>query len=112
METSFIGRDDYSSIIDAIWSAADKHGGSSAVQSMSSSGWNWGGITTNDWYQHNVPKALQTEVVKYDATWESVITSVGDKAVATATGNAAAPRCTGMAVAGVAAGVAAFAGMM
>lgn len=112
LETSFIMRSDYTSIVDAIWSAAEKDGGSDVVASLSASYWGWGAVTTNDWYTKNVPKALQTEVVNYDSAWDSAVTSV--EAKATATKNAAAPRCTGMAIAGagVAMGVAAFAGAM
>ncbi|ROW10420.1 hypothetical protein VMCG_01807 [Cytospora schulzeri] len=110
VETSFVMRDDYQSIVNDIWSAAEKDGGSKAVASMSSSGFDWGEITTNTWYQDNVHKKYQTAVVKYDEAWDSAFTSV--EAKATATGNAAAPRCTGMAVAGVALGVAAVAGVM
>lgn len=111
VETSFGERDDYTSIVDAIWSAASKDGGDKVLASMSASYWNWGDITTDGWYTSNVPKALQTEVLNYDSAWESAITKV--EAKATATGNAAAPRCTGMAVAGVAlAGVAAVAGVI
>lgn len=111
VETSFVGRDDYTSIINAIWSAASKDGGDEVVASLSASYWNWGDITTDGWYTSNVPKALQTEVLEYDSAWESAITKV--EAKATATGNAAAPRCTGMAVAGAAlAGVAAVAGVL
>ncbi|KAJ0123028.1 hypothetical protein N8I77_010109 [Diaporthe amygdali] len=110
-QTSFAMRSDYRDIVEAIWSAADKDGGSSVVESLSESFWNWGAVTTNNWFQDNVPKSLQTAVAQYDDTWESVFTSV--EAKATGTQNAAAPRCTGMAVAGVAAlGVAAVAGAM
>ncbi|KAL1866023.1 hypothetical protein Daus18300_006924 [Diaporthe australafricana] len=110
-QTSFAMRSDYRDIVDAIWSAAEQDGGSSVVESLSASYWNWAAVTTNPWFQDNVPKALQTAVGDYDDTWESVFTSV--EAKATATKNAAAPRCTGMAVAGVAAlGVAAVAGAM
>lgn len=103
-------RDDYRSIINAIWSAAEKDGGSRVVESMSSSYWDWSGVTTNDWYQDNVPKTYQTAVVQFDEAMDSAFTSV--EAKATATKNAGAPRCTGMAVAGVALGVAAVAGVM
>lgn len=118
VETSFVLASGYSSIVEAIWSAAKKDGGSEVVESLSASYWDWGAVTTNDWYTKNVPKALQTEVVKYDSAWGSAMTSVYDKvAAATATGssNAAAapvPRCTGMAVAGIVAGVAAMAGVV
>ncbi|KAI3391569.1 hypothetical protein diail_7139, partial [Diaporthe ilicicola] len=108
-QTSFAMRSDYRDIVEAIWSAAEKDGGSSVVESMSSSYWNWAAVTTNDWFTKNVPQPLQTAVGQYDDTWESVFTSV--EAKVTGTKNAAAPRCTGMAVAGVAAlGVAAVAG--
>lgn len=112
VETSFVDRSDYTSIVDAIWSAAAKDGGDAVVASLSASYWNWGDITTDAWYTKNVPGALQTEVLQYDSAWESAFTKV--EAKATATGNAAAPRCTGMvAAAGVAmAGVAAVAGVM
>ncbi|KAF3759917.1 hypothetical protein M406DRAFT_358649 [Cryphonectria parasitica EP155] len=104
IETSFGGRSDYTSIVDAIYSAASKGGGANVVSSLSVSQWNWGDITTNGWYTSNVPKSMQTEISKYDSAWESAITKV--EAKATATGNAAAPRCTGMEMVGVAAGVA------
>ncbi|ROV88914.1 hypothetical protein VSDG_08932 [Cytospora chrysosperma] len=110
VETSFAGRDDYRSIIDSIWSAAEKDGGSKVVESMSSSYWDWSGVTTNDWYQDNMPKAYQTAVAKFDEDMDSAFTSV--EAEVTATKNAGAPRCTGMAVAGVALGFAAVAGVM
>lgn len=110
-QTSFAMRSDYRDIVEAIWSAAEQDGGSSVVESLSASYWNWGAVTTNAWFQDNVPGALQTAVAQYDDAWESVYTSV--EAKATGTKNAAAPRCTGMAVAGVAAlGVAAVAGAM
>lgn len=110
-QTSFAMRSDYRDIVEAIWSAAEEDGGSSVVESLSASYWNWGAVTTNPWFRDNVPGALQTAVAQYDDAWESVYTSV--EAKATATKNAAAPRCTGMAVAGVAAlGVAAVAGAM
>lgn len=110
-QTSFAMRSDYRDIVNAIWSAAEEDGGSSVVESLSSSYWNWAEVTTNPWFRDNVPGALQTAVAQYDDTWESVFTSV--EAKATGTKNAAAPRCTGMAVAGVAAlGVAAVAGAM
>lgn len=112
VETSFGMRSDYRSIVDAIWSAAEKHGDSDDVKSLSTSGWYWDAITTNDWYHDNVPKALQTDVVKYNSAWDSVVTSVEAKAVETGSKNAAAPMCTGMAVAGVAAFGAAIAGAM
>ncbi|KAG8167378.1 hypothetical protein KVR01_003067 [Diaporthe batatas] len=108
-ETSFAMRSDYQDIVNAIWSAAEKDGGSSVVESLSASYWNWGAVTTNDWFTKNVPGSLQTAVAQYDDAWESVMTSV--EAKATATQNAAPARCTGMAVAGVAAlGIAAVAG--
>ncbi|KAK7734690.1 hypothetical protein SLS53_007794 [Cytospora paraplurivora] len=112
VETSFGLRSDYQSIVNAIWSAAEKHGDSDDLKSLSTSGWYWDAITTNDWYHDNVPKALQTEVADYDNAWASVITSVGVKAEETGSKNAAAPMCTGMAVAGVAAFGAAIAGVM
>lgn len=108
-QTSFAMRSDYRDIVEAIWSAAEKDGGSSVVESLSASYFNWGAITTNDWFTENVPGPLQTAVAEYDDAWEKVFTSV--EAKATATQNAAPARCTGMAVAGVAAlGVAAVAG--
>ncbi|CAN8099875.1 unnamed protein product [Discula destructiva] len=110
VETSFGMRDDYHTIVNAIWSAASKDGGDEVLASMSASYWNWAGITTNGWYTSNVPKALQTEVLNYDSAYGSAYSSV--EAKATATGNAAAPRCTAMAVAGVAAFGAAVAGIM
>lgn len=109
VQTSFIERSDYGSIITAIYSAASK-GGDDVAASISASEWDWGSITTAGWYTSNVPKSLQTEVAKYDKAWDSAVSSV--EAKATATGNAAAAKCTGMALAGVAAGVAAVAGMM
>lgn len=116
VETSFALASGYSSVVDAIWSAAEKgDGGGGAPASLSASGWNWGDITTNAWYTKNVPAAVQTEVARYDSAWDDAIDSVYSE-VATATGGsanaAAAPRCTGMAVAGVVAGVAAMAGAL
>lgn len=114
VETSFIMQSYYTSIVDAIWSAAEKDGGSDVVASLSASYWDWGAVTTNDWYTKNVPKALQTDVVNYNSAWDAAVTSVEAKATATKNAAAALPRCTGMAVAGagVAMGVAAFAGVM
>lgn len=113
--TSFAESDEYTSIIDAIYSAAAKESDKQAteiVASLEASGWDWGAITTNGWYTSNVPKSYQTAVQKYDSAWDSAYTSVEAKAVATGSKNAA-PKCTGMAVAGVAAfGVAAVAGVM
>ncbi|KUI74504.1 hypothetical protein VM1G_10102 [Cytospora mali] len=111
VETSFVTRSDYTSIVDAIWSAADKDANSKALASLSASGFDWSAITTNDWYQDNVPKAYQTAVVKYDSAWDSAYSSVEAKATGSKNA-AAAPRCTGMAVAGMAFGVAAVAGAM
>lgn len=120
VETSFELATGYRSIVDAIWSAADKDGGDAVVASLSASYWNWASVTTNDWYAKNVPAALQTRVADFDSAWEGAITSVYGEAVATATATgssenaAAAPaaRCTGMAVAGVVAGVVAMAGVV
>lgn len=113
VETSFVMRDDYTAIVDAIWSAASKDGGSTVVESLSASYWDWGAVTTNSWYQDNVPNSLQTAVASYDGAWDSAFTSVEAKATATKNAaGAAAPKCTGMAVAGVALGVAAVAGVM
>lgn len=114
LETSFALASDYSSLIDDIYSAASKDGGSDVTASLEKSGWNWGAITTNAWYTKDVPKAVQTAVAKYDSAWEDSINSVYSKAVTTTgTANAAAvPQCTGMAVAGFAAGVAAVAAVL
>lgn len=115
VQTSFAGRDDYMTIIDAIWSAASKDGGSDVVASMSASYFDWGGITEDAWYTQNVPAALQTQVLAYDSAWDSAFGSVQAKATGTGTATenaAAAPRCTGMAVAGVAALGAAVVGVM
>lgn len=115
--TSFADSE-YTSVIEAIDSAAQKYGGDDVLSSIEASGFNWGDITTNSWYSAHVPKDVQSDVSKYDAAWESAYTSVEAVALSTSSskGVAAAglPRCTGMAqVAGVAAGVAvAVAGVM
>jgi hypothetical protein len=49
-QTSFAMRSDYRDIVDAIWSAAEKDGGSSVVESLSSSYWDWGAVTTSKHY--------------------------------------------------------------
>lgn len=118
LETSFVLASDYSSIIQAIWSAAEKDGGEKVTQSLDKSGWAWDAITTNAWYTKNVPDALQTRVAGYDSVWDDTVESVYSEvtaAAATTTGTkngAPAAKCTGMAVAGVMAGVAAVAAVL
>lgn len=115
VDTSFIQNDKYTSVINAIWSAAEAQGGDDVVASLSSSYWNWGDITTNSWYTANVPQAYQTEVLAFDAAWDSVYTSVAAHALETSVSTSASkgvaavglPKCTGMVqAAGLAAGVA------
>ncbi|ETS86149.1 hypothetical protein PFICI_04174 [Pestalotiopsis fici W106-1] len=109
VDRSFIQQSDYQSIISAIQSAADK-AGNQVSASVESSAWGWGAITTNAWYQDQVPAALQTEVLDYNSAWHSAVSSI--QALATATtpnrtvAAAPAPRCTGIAMAGIAAGMA------
>lgn len=101
IETSFLGRADYATIVDAIWSAAVKNNDMKVLESLSASYWNWGDVTTNAWYTANVPGVMQTEIRAYDAAYESAWTEV--EATATATGNAAAgARATGLVGVGVA----------
>ncbi|KAM7197592.1 hypothetical protein V8F33_005558 [Rhypophila sp. PSN 637] len=102
----------------AIWSAAAKDTQASAVlESLDKSGYNYGLVTTNAWYNKYVPEDVKSDIVGYNSAWESVfvniITGVESTATATATATstssistaaAAGPaRVTGYAVA-VAAG--------
>lgn len=113
IETSFALRDDYTSIVEAIWSAAADDDDDDVVKSLSKSGWDWGAITTNAWYTSGVPGALQTEVRSFDGAWASAVSSVEAKAEATTGTQNAAARCTGLAVAaGLAAAGVAAAGVM
>ncbi|KAK3316948.1 hypothetical protein B0H66DRAFT_535186 [Apodospora peruviana] len=94
----------------AIWSAAAKATDGSAVwESLSTSGYNYGQITTNAWYSEHVPDDVKSDIAGYNSAWQSAFNKV---VVATTTsGNAAGvagvhqAKCTGMAMA-VAAGVA------
>ncbi|KAK3682932.1 hypothetical protein B0T22DRAFT_297366 [Podospora appendiculata] len=96
----------------AIWSAAAQATDAASVEaSLSASGYDYGHITTNAWYQDHVPADIKSDIASYDAAWASVF----DAAVASKTsGNAAAvPACTGMAMAAgaVAVGVVAAVGL-
>ncbi|KAK3332743.1 hypothetical protein B0T19DRAFT_110647 [Cercophora scortea] len=101
----------------AIWSAAGKAPDASSVEaSLSASGYDYGAITTNAWYQDNVPADIKSDIASYNSAWVSVFNAVANPTAATKTsGNAAAgmPACTGMAVAAgaVAVGVAAAVGL-
>lgn len=116
VDKSFVERSDYTQILTAIQSAGQRVGGQVSA-SVDESAWGWGIVTTNTWYQTEVPESLQTEVVEYNSAWHSAASSVKALAQGTATrsstGGAAGPRCTGLAMAGVAAaGVGLIVGVM
>lgn len=113
VDRSWVQRKDYQTIVSAIEGAADS-AGDQVSASVESSAWGWGVITTNSWYQKDVPTAVQTDVLEYNSAWHSAASSVQALATASSTqaataapaAAAAAPRCTGMVLAGIAAGVA------
>jgi hypothetical protein len=107
VDRSFIQRSDYQTILSAIMSAAD-NAGSQVSASVEASAWGWGVVTTNTWYQSQVPAPLQTEVLDYNSAWHSAASSVHSLATAAQLSSiAAAPlRRTGMLLAGIAAVVA------
>ncbi|KAF2994634.1 hypothetical protein E8E14_000980 [Neopestalotiopsis sp. 37M] len=111
VDRSFIQQPDYQTIVSAIQSAANK-ADNQVSASVESSAWGWGAITTNAWYQSQVPAPLQTEVLEYNSAWHSAVSSVQALATATTPSGAtaaAAPRRISMTMAGLAAGVAGMA---
>ncbi|KAK8067315.1 hypothetical protein PG997_014062 [Apiospora hydei] len=81
VDRSFAGRADYATIVAAISRAGDADSPSSA--------WGWAAVTTNGWYQSDVPQPVQSDVSQYVGAWRDAEFSVlGDaqKAEATATG--------------------------
>ncbi|KAK7965808.1 uncharacterized protein PG986_000085 [Apiospora aurea] len=88
VDRSFAGRADYATILAAISRAGDADSPQVSA-SIASSAWGWAAVTTNGWYQSDVPPPVQSDVSQYVGAWRDAEFSVlGDaqKAEATATG--------------------------
>lgn len=85
--------------------AAQGTDGPAVVESIDSSGYDYGHITAADWYTQHVPDDVKSDVAGYNSAWESVIVRIVPAAttsVSTAgapAGGAAQAKCTGVAMA-------------
>ncbi|KAK8017835.1 hypothetical protein PG993_014161 [Apiospora rasikravindrae] len=88
VDRSFAGRTDYATIVAAISQAGDEDS-PQVSESIAKSAWGWAAVTTNGWYQSDVPAPVKTDVAQYVDAWHNAEFSVLDdaqKAEATATG--------------------------
>ncbi|KAK8030329.1 hypothetical protein PG990_000063 [Apiospora arundinis] len=88
VDRSFAGRDDYATIVAAISQAGDADSPQVSA-SIAQSAWGWAAVTTNGWYQSDVPAPVKTDVAQYIDAWHDAEYSVLDnaqRAEATATG--------------------------
>ncbi|KAK8855032.1 hypothetical protein PGQ11_010944 [Apiospora arundinis] len=88
VDRSFAGRDDYATIVAAISQAGDADSPQVSA-SIAQSAWGWAAVTTNGWYQSDVPAPVKTDVAQYIDAWHNAEYSVLDdaqRAEATATG--------------------------
>ncbi|KAK7955261.1 hypothetical protein PG988_015955 [Apiospora saccharicola] len=88
VDKSFAGRSDYATIVAAISHAGDADSPQVSA-SIASSAWGWAAVTTNGWFQSDVPAPVQTDVARYVDAWhdaEFSVLSDAQKAEATETG--------------------------
>ncbi|KAK8048004.1 hypothetical protein PG996_016068 [Apiospora saccharicola] len=64
VDKSFAGRSDYATIVAAISHAGDADSPQVSA-SIASSAWGWAAVTTNGWFQSDVPAPVQTDVARY-----------------------------------------------
>lgn len=92
VDRSFAGRTDYATIVAAISQAGDDSGSPQVSESIAQSAWGWAAVTSNSWYQSDVPAPVKTDVAQYIDAWHNAEYSVLDeaqKAEATPTGKSA-----------------------
>lgn len=88
VDRSFAGRADYATIVAAISRAGDADSPQVSA-SLAASAWGWAAVTTNGWYQSDVPAPVQTDVARYVGAWhdaEFSVLSDAQRAEATETG--------------------------
>jgi len=96
----------------ALWSAAAQAtNGPEVVESMQKTGFDMGSITTNDWYQENVPADVKTVIDEYVGEQRSVQSEFFGESVPAETSSGLAAAATGRILAAAAAAGAAVVGV-